>query len=88
MTAIDMAARALVAARGGADDYDGLAPARQAVLKGEVRAILQAIRDPSERMTGAGAEIIRNVHQGESDEAFRSDAANTWRFMIDAVLDE
>lgn len=88
MTAMEIAARALAAARSGAGDYDKLAPAQRLALRSEVRAVLQAIRDPSDRMTAAGAEIVRNVHQGESDQAFRSDAANTWRFMIDAVLEE
>lgn len=86
MTTIDIAALALAKARGGDHDYDALSPAVQDALKNEVRAVLHAIRDPGDRVTAAGAEIIRNVHQGESEEAFRSDAANTWRFMIDAVL--
>lgn len=88
MTAIDIAARALAAARGGPDGYDGLASVDHAALRAEVRTVLRAIRDPSDEMAEAGAEIIRNVQPGESDHAFRSDAANTWRFMIDSILSE
>jgi hypothetical protein len=50
------------------------------------QAALHAIPEPSEEMMKAGAEIVRNVHVEETQEAFASDAANTWRFMIDAAL--
>jgi hypothetical protein len=50
--------------------------------------MIDALRDPDERMTEAGAEIVRNVSRAESREAYRSDAANTWRFMIDALASE
>lgn len=52
------------------------------------KAILQALREPSAAMTVSGAEVIRNVRETESEAAFESDAANTWRFMIDAAIDE
>ncbi|MBB4858083.1 1,4-alpha-glucan branching enzyme [Novosphingobium chloroacetimidivorans] len=51
-----------------------------------VRAVLQAVREPSSEMKEAGAEIVRNVHVEESEAAFASDAADTWRFMIDTAL--
>ncbi|WP_236555080.1 hypothetical protein [Novosphingobium sp. 9U] len=52
----------------------------------QVRAVLQAVREPSSEMSEAGAEIVRNVHAEEAEAAFASDAANTWRFMIDTAL--
>lgn len=54
----------------------------------QARVVLQAVREPSEQMTQAGAEIVRNVHAEESEVAFASDAANTWRYMIDAALSQ
>lgn len=85
MTMLDHAARALAKLRSGVDDYDALDDELKADLKHEARTMLLALRDPSDQVTTAGAEVIRNVHAGETGEAFQSDAANTWRFMIDAV---
>ncbi|MGK2909784.1 MAG: hypothetical protein ACSLE1_08305 [Sphingobium sp.] len=53
-----------------------------------VKAVLTAIRDPSEDMRSAGSEITRHVTPEESDEAYEGDAANIWRLMIDAALQE
>jgi hypothetical protein len=53
-----------------------------------VHAVLQAIREPDEEMSEAGAEIIRNVGRDEAAEAYQGDAVNTWRYMIDAALGE
>lgn len=53
-----------------------------------VHAVLSAIREPDEAMKQAGSEIIRHVGPDASEEAYLSDAANTFRFMIDAVLQE
>jgi len=86
MTMLENAARALAKVRSGVDDYDALDDELRADLKAEGRAMLLPLRDPTDNVTSAGAEIIRNVRQGESDAAFQSDAANTWRFMIDAVI--
>jgi len=88
MTAIEIAARALATLRSGKDDYDTLTPALRDALINEVRTVLHSLREPGDRVAAAGAEVIRNVHPGESPHAFRSDAANTWRFMIDAILSE
>lgn len=56
--------------------------------KGRARAMLQALRDPTPRMAEGGAMIVRNVHEGESAAAFESDAANVWRYMVDAALEK
>lgn len=52
------------------------------------RAAFTAVREPSDAMNEAGREVIRNVGAAESEEAFANDAANTWRFMIDALLSD
>lgn len=54
----------------------------------DARAVLTALREPSDAMTDAGSQIIRHVGLEESDYAHASDAANVWRFMIDAALGE
>ncbi|MEA3388436.1 MAG: hypothetical protein U9R64_04025 [Pseudomonadota bacterium] len=36
-------------------------------------------------MKEAGSEIIRHVGGEESDSGYCSDAANVWRFMMDAL---
>lgn len=53
-----------------------------------IKAVLSAMREPTEEMAEGGAEVIRSVTPGELDEAHCSDAANTWRFMIDVALSE
>lgn len=87
-TPLIRAARALALAQSGVDDFDALDAGLQAMLVENVRAVLLAVREPTEHMTSAGTEIVQNVHAEESDIAFRSDAANVWRFMIDAALGE
>lgn len=86
MNLMDRAARALAAGLG--DDWYALDTAAQTRLRDSVHAVLKALRQPDMRMTEAGAEIIRNVGPEESDAAYLSDAANTWCFMIDALLGE
>lgn len=54
----------------------------------DARAVLIALREPSEGMLDAGTEIIRHVQPAESEFAQASDAANVWRFMIDAALED
>lgn len=87
MSLIDHAARAL-AGEWHPQDWDSLGSEGQDRYRRAVRTMIDALRDPDERMTEAGAEIVRNVSRAESREAYRSDAANTWRFMIDALASE
>jgi len=86
MKPIDRAAEALAASLYGEVDWTSVDPVRQAELRKAVRAAMTTLREPDEEMTFAGMEIIRYVREGESSEAHRSDAANTWRFMVDALL--
>jgi len=88
MTMLDHAARILAKLRSGGDDYDALDDELKADLKNEARTMLLALRDPSDEVTLAGAEVTRNVRPGESDAAFQSDAPTTWRFMTDAAVQD
>jgi len=87
-TPLRRAALALMQSRGGVGEFDGLDEKTRNGLLQDVRAVLAAVREPSQLMVEAGAEIVKNVHVEESDEAFASDAVNTWRYMIDAALSE
>ena len=78
MTPITRAARALAKQQSGTDDYDALDPALQDALKDEVRAVLGAVREPSEGMADAGY-----VHYNEDEGPWR-----VFEAMIDAALTE
>jgi len=85
MIVIEIAARALCQAQG--QDENTLvngSPAWRAYVP-QVMTVLIAIHEPSDIMKEAGAEIVRHVGEEESDYAHQSDAANIWRFMIDAM---
>jgi hypothetical protein len=58
------------------------------IYRDAARAMIASLRDPDQRMKEAGAEIIRHVNPAEAGIALESDAANTWRFMIEAALGE
>lgn len=68
------------------DDGD-CAPLRK-IYRDAARAMLTALRDPSEAMREAGSEVVSRIGPDEADSAYRQDAADTWRFMIDAALSE
>jgi hypothetical protein len=86
MNLIDRAAREMAAFQMGRDDWDQLGEAGQERFKVGVRMALNLLRDPDEQMKQAGVEIIRHVTRAESEAAYLNDAANTWRFMLDALL--
>lgn len=54
----------------------------------EVRAVLLAIREPSEAMAEAGAEITSHISSTESEESLKREAADTWRVMIASALSD
>ena len=86
MTPIERGMQALAVSLGGEPEaLDGESREKLAVA---VRAVLEAVREPDQLMMESGAEIVRYVGSGESDEAYRDDAANIWRSMIAAVLAE
>ena len=88
MTPIERAARALCKLDGHPDDgqRDGK-PLWRSYLP-QVRAVLEAVHEPSLRMTEAGATVIRYVGPEESASGYQSDAANAWRFMVDAMRED
>ncbi|WP_022684284.1 hypothetical protein [Sphingobium bisphenolivorans] len=88
MTPIERAARTLCKLNGHAEDAerDGT-PLWRSYLP-QVRSVLEALHEPSTRMAEAGATLIRYVGPDESEEGYQSDAANVWRFMIDAMRED
>jgi|3_EtaG_2_1085321.scaffolds.fasta_scaffold31475_2 hypothetical protein len=86
MTLIDRAARALAEHETGTNRWDELSAAERDRHYEAVRAVLHALREADEDMKDAGSEVIRAVHKGETDDAYRNDAANAWRFMVDAAV--
>lgn len=81
MTPIEQAARALAQTQPGTD---GVEADWRACLP-QLMAVIAALHEPSPAMMEAGAEIVRYVGAEESEEGHRSDAANIWRFMIEAL---
>jgi hypothetical protein len=55
MTPLDTMARALTLSQSGADCFDALDEAMQESLRENVRAVLAALREPSEEMLKVGA---------------------------------
>ncbi|MEO6091653.1 MAG: hypothetical protein ABIT04_09425 [Novosphingobium sp.] len=88
MNLINRAAWVLAESQTGSNDWGSLGPGEQKQFHDGVRAVLKSLRDPDERMAEAGAEIIRNVGAAESAAAHLNDAANTWRLMIDVLLED
>lgn len=88
MTPIERAARALCQLDGHPDAEERKGKPLWRSYLPQVRAVLEAIHEPSLRMTEAGAAIIRYVSPEESPSGYQSDAANAWRFMIDAMHDD
>lgn len=76
MSLIQKAARALWAERGG--DWASITDRQAAACRGEVRAVLLAIRDPDADMIGnAVSEYVGDI-----------DAERTWQAMIDEARKE
>lgn len=82
---IESAARALCRLDGRSEDEESEGkPLWQSYLP-QVRTVLEAIHEPSLQMAEAGAEVIRYANPEEATLGFQGDAANVWRFMIDAI---
>jgi hypothetical protein len=80
MTPIERAARALCQFHDASEEGDGW----KAYLP-QVRAVLDAVHEPSDYMKEAGAGITRYISPDSDERAHAQDAANVWRFMIDAM---
>lgn len=85
---IERAARALAASASGHDDWDSMDFQQREAIVRDIRAVLHAVREPTDAMALAGAEVIHNVGPAATAEGHQGDAASTWRFMIAAALSE
>ena len=88
MTPIERAARALCKLDGHAEDDVREGKSLWCSYLPQAQAVLEAIHEPSLRMTEAGAAVIRYVGPEESQLGYQGDAANVWRFMIDAMRED
>ena len=88
MTPIERAARALCQLDGHPEDGEREGKPLWRGYLPQVQAVLEGLYEPSARMVEAGAELIRYVGPEESEIGYRSDAANVWRFMIDAMRED
>ncbi|CAM5537743.1 hypothetical protein [Sphingobium scionense] len=52
----------------------------------QVRAVLEALHEPSDWMAEAGAELLRHVGADEGEQGYRQDAADIWRYMLDSMV--
>lgn len=97
MTPLERAARALCTDRDPGDTSGGPHPSGTWIEKGEAwwtgyvdqaRAVLEAIREPSEGMVKEGAYQIPCGQGVEEGPPNASDAKDCWQAMIDAALSE
>lgn len=88
MTPLEHAARALAQTRYGYDAWEQEdADGRQRLLA-EARAVIEAIREPSEAMTKAGRDSLEHDSDGSLLGGPEEAAHNTYSRMIDALLEE
>jgi len=86
-TPLHRAARALMKSQSGVDDFDALDDEMQASLLDDVRAVLEALREPSPLMLTSAAYTLAGVTK-EANEANEQEAWRIFRRMIDAALSE
>jgi hypothetical protein len=66
------------------DDWNGLADGRRRLFRDQARAVLIAIREPTEGMAANGADVLpRNLEANHQEVA-----KDVWRAMIAAALTE
>lgn len=83
MTPLERAARAL-ADRADGGPWEHLPRAHHQLYIEDARAVLEAIREPSEAMKRAGTAVMR----GDGDDKYWADAVGAYAAMIDAALAE
>jgi hypothetical protein len=88
MNPIEKAARSLCRLQGESEEDPATGSPRWTAYLPQVRALLDALHEPTLQMKEAGSEIIRHVGAEESDLGHQSDAANVWRFMVDTLQQE
>jgi hypothetical protein len=79
MSPLAKAARALVLKESGTDSFDALEPELQEQVIESVKAVLEAVRSPSDAMLEAGVD-------GAGNSAF--EVENAWQAIIDAAIAE
>lgn len=84
MSPIEKGARALALSQSGVDEWDALDEAFQENLKEHVRAVLEALREPSEGMVDA-AHLAIGRNQGP---ASHFDCRIGFIAMVDVALSE
>jgi hypothetical protein len=80
MTLIQNATRNLCRLQGESEEDVATSTPRWAAYVLQVRAVLEALHEPSEAMKLAGSEIIRHVDAEENAISHHSD--NVWRSMV------
>lgn len=85
MNPVEKAARSVCRLEGELEDDVSVSAPRCAAYLLQVKVVLEALHEPNASIKKAGSEIIRHVGSEESDLGYQSDAANVWRFMIDAL---
>ena len=81
MTKLEQAARALCIKRyGHLRGYKG----REALYRDEARAVIEAIREPSEGMVDAGYDLLNE----RGCQPLTGDTDDVWQAMIDTLLSE
>lgn len=88
MSPIEKAARALASLNGEDPEHLSAGQARWTYYLAQVNAVVAAVHEPTILMKEAGSEVVRFVGAEESDIGRQSDAANIWRFMVDALREE
>ena len=89
MTPIERAARAMYATVQPEWDWDDpdAEPLRR-MYRDNAKAAILALKEPSDAMVDAGADVIGSINKAESDFAVRDDTKSVWNMMIDAALGE
>jgi hypothetical protein len=85
MSMIERAARALVKAQSGVDQWEGLDAELQLQLIIEARTVIEAIREPSDLMALAGERLLGDDRCHSVDVG---DMRDSWIVMVDALLDK
>lgn len=95
MTPIERAARALYAARVKRQHpnperftWEAAPSLERKCLIIDARAVLQAIREPTEAMTAIGGQINAGLSSGRASQPYEDDARAVWQAMVDKILEE
>ncbi|RVT93074.1 hypothetical protein [Sphingomonas crocodyli] len=88
-TMVERVARALAQANPEPRDPDAPQPNGEPTWKlfaPMAQRAMEAMREPTDGMKEAGAEVTRYIGTNEAIDAYEGDAANVWRLMVDAAI--